>query len=496
MSDQTSTQPGQAAAEVTQFRAEPAETNGDGKDNDTPGRGGAPPLGWDAIVPVLATIVTGAGLLGFVALFGGAILFARADELGLPAAQSVALLPRSSLLATGGEFLVLVMLIALSAVAVLWILTKSIEPVAKRYFDAREDRRRMQERTNKQSAVERADEAVKARELEAQALEEALAERVEEQKDAERAKNDTADALERAISARETADAAAREVEVPMRLGKLTGSAADDAQRLLDQAATARQKADELGTEAEELVDGAARAETAVRDATSAREQADEALTQRRGELETARAALRDLDTERKTNTTRRLRWVRYAILCLGLLAAEIVFLIPAGISDGHVGVLLAVSAVTSALALLVYHHTRRHKFIWFGVCVFLAIGVFRGWALNYSIKDAPELEPAAALVAGQAPVVGAYLTQTKDRVYLGLPDQEGSDYRLAAIPRTSVVALAVGRLTARDNALREAKEIAGQLCRTQPLPVAVKELRAAPQCAAIAAMLATRLAE
>ncbi|MGO9901731.1 MAG: hypothetical protein ACLP0J_19045 [Solirubrobacteraceae bacterium] len=46
------------------------------------------------------------GVLGFVTFFGGAILYVRFRDLGLPAAYTVALASRSDLLATGAQFLV------------------------------------------------------------------------------------------------------------------------------------------------------------------------------------------------------------------------------------------------------------------------------------------------------------------------------------------------------------------------------------------------------
>jgi hypothetical protein len=57
------------------------------------------------VLAVLAAVGTGVGVLGWVAFVGGAILWVRAHEAGLPPAQSVAVTPRAVLLAVGAEIL-------------------------------------------------------------------------------------------------------------------------------------------------------------------------------------------------------------------------------------------------------------------------------------------------------------------------------------------------------------------------------------------------------
>jgi hypothetical protein len=76
---------------------------------------------WDVLGPILGAIATGIGVLAFVALFGGAVLWDRADQVGLPAAEVVALMPHNSLLATGSYFLGGAVLLALVGVVVLWV---------------------------------------------------------------------------------------------------------------------------------------------------------------------------------------------------------------------------------------------------------------------------------------------------------------------------------------------------------------------------------------
>jgi hypothetical protein len=66
--------------------------------------------------------VTGVGLLAFVALFGGAILWDRANQIGLPGTEAVALMPRSALLATGAHFLLGALVLSVIAVTALWLI--------------------------------------------------------------------------------------------------------------------------------------------------------------------------------------------------------------------------------------------------------------------------------------------------------------------------------------------------------------------------------------
>lgn len=54
---------------------------------------------------VLAAVAGGLGVLGFVTFVGGALLWTRFREMGLPADHAVALVPKADLVATGAAFL-------------------------------------------------------------------------------------------------------------------------------------------------------------------------------------------------------------------------------------------------------------------------------------------------------------------------------------------------------------------------------------------------------
>jgi hypothetical protein len=70
---------------------------------------------------LLSAVLTGIGAVGFVTFFGGAVIWTRADALGIPAFETVGLLPTSVLITTGAHFLVAAMLVAVLAVAVLYV---------------------------------------------------------------------------------------------------------------------------------------------------------------------------------------------------------------------------------------------------------------------------------------------------------------------------------------------------------------------------------------
>jgi hypothetical protein len=71
------------------------------------------------VLQVAAAVATGIGILGFVVFFGGAILWVRFDQAGLPANDAVAVVSKPVLLTTGASFLAPVLLLALGAVAAL-----------------------------------------------------------------------------------------------------------------------------------------------------------------------------------------------------------------------------------------------------------------------------------------------------------------------------------------------------------------------------------------
>lgn len=87
--------------------------NGNGTGTDGNGANGDGPNGNDGgrsgksldIVPVAAAAASGIGVLGFVTFGGGVVLWRRFSEMGLPADDAVAEVPKSMLISTGADFL-------------------------------------------------------------------------------------------------------------------------------------------------------------------------------------------------------------------------------------------------------------------------------------------------------------------------------------------------------------------------------------------------------
>jgi hypothetical protein len=107
---------------LTDLTQKPTEVGTMANEEAKPKTGGGLGGAWEVVGPIVVALITGVGLLAFIASFGGAILWDRADQAGLPATQAVSLMPRSTLLATGGHFLVWALVLSVAAVAVLWLL--------------------------------------------------------------------------------------------------------------------------------------------------------------------------------------------------------------------------------------------------------------------------------------------------------------------------------------------------------------------------------------
>lgn len=73
------------------------------------------------VLKVLGAIAAGIGIAGLTTVFGAALLWVRFEESGLPAAQAVASVPASELTVLGAHELVFFALIALAALAFVYI---------------------------------------------------------------------------------------------------------------------------------------------------------------------------------------------------------------------------------------------------------------------------------------------------------------------------------------------------------------------------------------
>jgi hypothetical protein len=352
----------------------------------------------DLVLKVLGAIGTGIGILGFVALFGGAILWLRADQASLPANDAVSAIPNSVLVTTGASFLIPAVLIALLAVAAIFAVYLGFNVPHLR--------------------------AVRASASEAETLFEAADQM---KKEADGQIDEAREALEMANTARVNALDAAEK-------GMSSVHAFDDA---------ARTQADEAETKKKRALD-------AVRSAAEKRAEAEKADRLAKGRL--VRWPVQ-LWTEITVGFL--------AILFLPPLLNEAIF----SVSFFWSGVILIGVALIAALASAVVY-LMTEKFIWFGVVVFVTVGIYLGFATYYSTTRNPKVEPAAALRGERAPVVGSFIADTASNLYLGTFPEGTRKPRLIVIPRAQVTSLAIGPLTDPEDAPASAVKLALAECR------------------------------
>jgi hypothetical protein len=400
------------------------------KKNGTRGLGGA----WEAVSPVLVALVTGVGLLAFVALFGGAILWDRAEQAGLPGTEAVALMPRSLLLATGAHFLVGALLLAVIAVCVLWLIDSVL-------------------RTPEQIATE--------------------------------AKLEAADFALAVIGPAHLVSHLI--LWVPNKV--IGRGGVDEAEKALAEAIAEQENAkkdEEAKTQAVQTMQNLTAEERENRQ--KAQSNALGRLDEANAEVGRAQDHLADeiIRWEERKNLLKRAIVLTIALL-FGEALLVIVFHPP---FDQQQEILLVLASVgTSLIALAVYQVTQ--KFSWFAVVVFLGVAAVQGVATHFTITSHPKVEPAAVLINRLPPIAGVYVAQTDDWIYLGVSREAvGEDASLVAIPRGRVIGLAVGGLreTAHDagkpsDADQLAAELGEILCSQVPKPKTPKERRELPLC-------------
>src|SRR5438128_11966178 len=90
---------------------------GAGGPGDGDGGKGSKPLDWRVLLEIVGA---SAGIAAFVTFTGGALLWLRFDQLGLPADRAVSLLPRTMLLAVGAHALIVPAALGLVAVILIF----------------------------------------------------------------------------------------------------------------------------------------------------------------------------------------------------------------------------------------------------------------------------------------------------------------------------------------------------------------------------------------
>jgi hypothetical protein len=335
----------------------------------------------DLVLKVVGVIGTGIGILGFVAFFGGAVLWLRAEQAGLPPNDAVAVIPNSVLVTTGASFLVPAVLIALLAVTLLFAVY--LVPNIPRQRDARGSSQEIDELRNKVKDLRQ--------ELKKQ--------------------------------------------ESNVSIAANTVAVGADGPNLATLLATAQSE-------------GAKKAEV-------------------EGELETEELALKEKEQIARGKLTQK-AWQFWMELGVGFAA---VLLLPPFLNKAIFsvplfwpGVILILVALGAAgMSALVYMSTRKR--IWFGVAAFLTIGIYIGFATYYSTTRNLKVEPAAALRGERAPVLGSFIADTSESLYLATFPAESRPH-LIVIPREQVTSLVIGPLTDPADAPGTATELALEECR------------------------------
>lgn len=354
----------------------------------------------DLILKVLGAVGTGVGVLGFVTLFGGAILWIRAERSDLPANDAISVIPNSVLVTTGASFLVPAVLLALLAVAVIFLFHLGFH---------------VPRRVQKRKAFEQ------ARRLRLKA------EKIGREADAKTKLAQAARAL--ATSASDTAD---RVKGDPAMSDGLKAAAASEA-------AAKRQEAEEEEAEALALASKAG---------------------QRKAEADNLQAAS-EFALERPY-------WQFLVELGVG---AFVLLVVPAVVNQAvfhvgliYAGILVVVAVVATLISLVTYVATE--KFVWFGVVAFITVGIYIGFATFFSTIGNPKVEPAVALRTDRPPVMGIFIADTANNLYLGTFPGSGKPSRLLVVPRAQVTDLAIGPLLDRETARTRAVALALDECR------------------------------
>jgi hypothetical protein len=370
---------------------------------------------------LLAAIGGGIGVLSFVAFFGAAILWVRLDQAGLPANEAVALIPRSVLLTTGAKFLVPSLLVALGFTALLFL----IDSWTARYS--------------------------------AKSLQAAEAELEEKQAIAQARHREATGAARKAGERAGAAGKAQQAVEVLAESETLDPAILEPTRR-----------------GAEEAARGAAEI---CQETMSKAQEAERELLDAKREYEEQRPAVCD-EVEKRRRYLR--RTLIFLLFGLGAGITFIVFSIELGF--GRVAILLLLLGALITICVTVLD---RYGFAWFALASFVAIGILSGFLTYYRTVGDPKVEPAAVLRSKGPPIVGFFVAQTSDRVYLGT-SLGGEMVRLNAIDRAEVSDLVVADLAPLTVADDRARRLALASCaiarrRSSQTPVAASASTSPP---------------
>jgi hypothetical protein len=303
----------------------------------------------------LAAVGSGIGALGIVAFFGAAILWVRMDEVGIPANEAIAVVPKSVLVTTGASFLVPSVLLAVVLLGVLYLVDRLVPRLVELLFlrDRKKD------------------------------LENAKMEARRRQTKIKRTLEKAEKAAEHSIRLKATAQKAVAAGANPNAVRKSSTEASDavtEAQLDAGQAQPAAKQTEDAVEEAEEEV-----------------------------ELERDRRKLPIESTE---------KGLRFLSIVLVLVAAAIpgVLLSAVGLEDEQIELIAVAVLFLSPICLVVLAST---NFAWFALAIVVAVCLLNGFVTYLRTTKDPKVEPTAVLRSNGPPVFGFFVAQTSDRIYL-----------------------------------------------------------------------------
>lgn len=145
------------------------------------------------------------------------------------------------------------------------------------------------------------------------------------------------------------------------------------------------------------------------------------------------------------------------------------------GLTDGYRWLLIGVVLAALGVAVMVISMT--DHFAWYLVCVFLGVGLTIAFSTYARTHSHAKVSPVAAL-SGPSPVVGFFVAETSEAVYVGKPepaktkeeaDSLGFDpegVTLMRVPKDKLTGLAIGPIMDEDDAYRRSLELNLELCR------------------------------
>jgi uncharacterized membrane protein YhiD involved in acid resistance len=163
------------------------------------------------IVTVLAAVATAIGTLGWVTFIGGAIVWISFSQANLPAAEAIAKVPTSVLVATGAEFVAFAFVAALATIVVLYFFDDRVQRLEIHRTIKQKDRlaRELREKKEREADLARiaqqSADPLRALEKQVTASDEAVAEAKQQhdeaQQELERARESVKDVNESLVAA-------------------------------------------------------------------------------------------------------------------------------------------------------------------------------------------------------------------------------------------------------------------------------------------------------